>query len=112
MVEGLQKNSLYDAQAAVFSSDGSVLYITTETGNSGRIFSIKSDGILTWISLLGGITPCDIAVSPDGVSVRLLEPPPQTMNDRHASGRHQFFRTTTQVHTEAKPFSKLRQALS
>lgn len=68
---GLERDSSsFDANAVVFSPDGSVLYATASA--SSEIVATKSDRseTPTWTHSLPDTFLCDIAISPDGVSVR------------------------------------------
>lgn len=61
-----------DGAALVFSPDGSVIYIATD---ADTVFALDSAGGNSdpeiWSAAVGDSNLCDIAVSPDGLSVRL-----------------------------------------
>lgn len=65
-----------------FSPDGSVIYIAT---HAETVFAMDSDGANTdpplWSAAAGDGNLCDIAVSPDGLSVRQNLPFPRFDGD-------------------------------
>ena len=68
MYPGFEADGKYDATAAAFSPDGKVLYLAT---TANVLLALDSDGSTTShvIKYTGGSDLCDIAVSPDGLSV-------------------------------------------
>lgn len=66
---GLEKDSsLYNAQAAVFSPDGLMLYVST---TSEAVLAINSDGteVPAWSAAAADSDLCHIIVAPDGLAV-------------------------------------------
>lgn len=68
MYPGFEADGKYDASAAAFSPDGSVLYLATTTN---ILLALDGNGSTTShvVKYTGGSDLCDIAVSPDGLSV-------------------------------------------
>ena len=59
----------HDGTAVAFSADGSVTYIATDRD---VVRALKTDASLEpqlWHASVGDSNPCDIVVSPDGLSV-------------------------------------------
>ena len=75
MYPGFEAEGKYDATAAVFSPDGEVLYLATTTN---ILLALDSDGSTAShvVKYAGGSDLCDIAVSPDGLSVSGVPHPP------------------------------------
>jgi len=65
---GFEASGKYQSTAAAFSPDGKVLYLATTTN---VLLALDSDGStpLHVVKYVGGSDLCDIAVSPDGLSV-------------------------------------------
>ena len=71
-----------EALAASFSRDGSVLYVSTGSGEQ-LVWATNSSGTETptWSATVPDDKLCDMAVSPDGLSVRVCPP----CSNRHHS---------------------------
>lgn len=65
---GFEKDGDKDATAIAFSPDGSTLYIATD---EQRVYAMGSNGgsSAEWWETVSDANICDMAVSPDGVSV-------------------------------------------
>lgn len=64
----MEADGAHDSIAAAFSPDGDVLYVTT---TDNILLAVDSDGLSSSYAekYNGGSDLCDIAVSPDGLSV-------------------------------------------
>ena len=82
MYPGFEADGKYDSTAAAFSPDGKVLYLAT---TANVLLALDSDGSTTShvVKYTGGSDLCDIAVSPDGLSVSwVLHPSRKTFQVR------------------------------
>lgn len=90
---------MYDSTAGAFSPGGEVLYLVTTTN---VVLAVDSDGSTSTHSVKysGGDDLCDIAVSPDGLSVRHFHFFKRT--DAHILRRYVFRKPHMEIGVHAK----------